>query len=102
MRSACEPWATTTRQAARRISSMRPLAGCTAACSVPGMPGILTDKTVRRQAALQIPEGTIAIAPIEHRLEEGWTLPASWYSDPNVNALERDRIFASAWQYAGP
>ena len=51
---------------------------------------------------MPIPESTIAIAPIEHPLEEGWTLPASWYSDPNVNALERDRIFASAWQYAGP
>jgi len=43
-----------------------------------------------------------AITPIEHPLEDGWTLPASWYSDANVYALERERIFASAWQYAGP
>jgi len=39
---------------------------------------------------------------IPNPLEEGWTLPASWYSDPGVYALERDRIFATTWQYAGP
>jgi choline monooxygenase len=43
-----------------------------------------------------------SIAPIEHALEDGWTLPASWYSDEQVFTLERDRIFASAWYYAGP
>jgi phenylpropionate dioxygenase-like ring-hydroxylating dioxygenase large terminal subunit len=32
---------------------------------------------------------------------EGWTLPAAWYSDESVAALERERIFARAWQYAG-
>jgi choline monooxygenase len=40
--------------------------------------------------------------PLEHALEDGWTLPASWYSDPAVLALERERIFASAWTYAAP
>jgi phenylpropionate dioxygenase-like ring-hydroxylating dioxygenase large terminal subunit len=35
-------------------------------------------------------------------LEEGWTLPASWYSEPAVLELEHERVFASAWQYAGP
>jgi phenylpropionate dioxygenase-like ring-hydroxylating dioxygenase large terminal subunit len=45
---------------------------------------------------------TTSIAPIEHALEDGWTLPASWYSDEEVLALERDRIFAAAWHYAGP
>jgi len=35
-------------------------------------------------------------------LEDGWTLPASWYSEPGVLELERERIFTSAWQYAGP
>jgi phenylpropionate dioxygenase-like ring-hydroxylating dioxygenase large terminal subunit len=39
---------------------------------------------------------------VEHPLEDGWTLPASWYSDPAVHVLERERIFSSAWQYAGP
>jgi len=51
---------------------------------------------------MQIHESTIAIAPIERPLEDGWTLPASWYSDPNAYALERELIFGSAWQYAGP
>ena len=51
---------------------------------------------------MQMHEGTTAIAPVERPLEDGWTLPATWYSDPNVHALERQRIFASAWQYAGP
>jgi phenylpropionate dioxygenase-like ring-hydroxylating dioxygenase large terminal subunit len=35
-------------------------------------------------------------------LEEGWTLPAAWYSDPEVLTLERERVFAAAWTYAGP
>jgi nitrite reductase/ring-hydroxylating ferredoxin subunit len=35
-------------------------------------------------------------------LEDGWTLPASWYSDETVLQLERKRIFTAAWQYAGP
>jgi choline monooxygenase len=35
-------------------------------------------------------------------LEDGWTLPASWYSDGAVHALERERIFAASWTYAGP
>ncbi len=51
---------------------------------------------------MQIQNRTTLIAPIERRLEDGWTLPASWYSDPNAYALERERLFASAWQYAGP
>jgi phenylpropionate dioxygenase-like ring-hydroxylating dioxygenase large terminal subunit len=29
------------------------------------------------------------------------TLPFDWYSNPDVLRLERDRIFRSAWQYAG-
>jgi nitrite reductase/ring-hydroxylating ferredoxin subunit len=29
------------------------------------------------------------------------TLPWSWYSDPEVAALERERIFRRAWQYIG-
>ena len=34
-------------------------------------------------------------------LEEGWTLPAAWYSDPDIGSCERERIFSRAWQYAG-
>jgi phenylpropionate dioxygenase-like ring-hydroxylating dioxygenase large terminal subunit len=42
-----------------------------------------------------------AIPAIANPIEEGWTLPASWYSDDGVWWLERDRIFATTWQYAG-
>jgi choline monooxygenase len=34
-------------------------------------------------------------------LEAGATLPADWYSDPDVLALERERIFAATWQCVG-
>ncbi len=43
-----------------------------------------------------------SIPPLEHPLADGWTLPASWYSDPAVAELERERVFARSWQYAGP
>jgi choline monooxygenase len=38
---------------------------------------------------------------IAEDLELGATLPASWYTDPAVTAVERERIFAHAWQYVG-
>lgn len=34
-------------------------------------------------------------------LAQGYTLPASWYSDPEILRLEQERIFARTWQYAG-
>ena len=34
-------------------------------------------------------------------LARGYTLPADWYTDPEVLRRERDRIFARTWQYAG-
>jgi len=34
-------------------------------------------------------------------LEAGATLPADWYSDPEVLALERERIFGRTWQCVG-
>jgi carnitine monooxygenase subunit len=34
-------------------------------------------------------------------LENGLTLPASWYSDVEILDLEYDRIFHRTWQYAG-
>ncbi len=44
---------------------------------------------------------TRPIPAIENPIEEGWTLPAGWYADEEVWALERERIFATTWQYAG-
>jgi len=39
---------------------------------------------------------------LRNRLLEGGTLPASWYSDPEILRLEHERIFGDSWQYAGP
>jgi len=38
---------------------------------------------------------------IEHALDDGWTLPAEWYSDPAVLERELEGIFTKAWQYVG-
>jgi phenylpropionate dioxygenase-like ring-hydroxylating dioxygenase large terminal subunit len=59
---------------------------------------ILTDQTVRDKARIVI---TQELPELQHSLAEGWTLPAAWYSDDRVFALERERIFARTWQYAG-
>ncbi len=34
-------------------------------------------------------------------LDQGYTLPGAWYTDPDVFARERDHIFRRAWQYVG-
>jgi len=38
---------------------------------------------------------------LEQSLQAGYTLPAEWYTDPAVFALERNRIFRHSWQYVG-
>jgi phenylpropionate dioxygenase-like ring-hydroxylating dioxygenase large terminal subunit len=38
---------------------------------------------------------------VRQGLEEGYTLPATWYADPAVYRLEQERIFQRTWQYAG-
>jgi cytochrome c553 len=40
------------------------------------------------------------LSEISERLEAGYTLPAGWYSDSAILALERERIFKRTWQYA--
>jgi choline monooxygenase len=40
-------------------------------------------------------------ARIARDLEQGRTLPLSWYTDPAVTAAEMDRIYSSTWQYIG-
>ena len=44
---------------------------------------------------------TQRISEPENPVADGWTLPAAWYSDDAVALLERERIFARCWQYAG-
>ena len=34
-------------------------------------------------------------------LDRGLSLPASWYTDPTIAALEQVRIFRRTWQYVG-
>lgn len=34
-------------------------------------------------------------------LEQGYTLPADWYTDPLIFMQEKSRIFRRAWQYIG-
>ncbi|MDH4177922.1 MAG: aromatic ring-hydroxylating dioxygenase subunit alpha [Thermoleophilia bacterium] len=43
----------------------------------------------------------VTLPPLDHPLEDGWTLPAAWYSSSVVHELELERIFARAWQYVG-
>ena len=38
---------------------------------------------------------------VAEALEQGYTLPAGWYTDPEVLRLEQERIFRRSWQYAG-
>src|SRR5262245_33452248 len=42
-----------------------------------------------------------ASARLADDLDRGISLPASWYTDPAVLALEAERIFRRTWQYVG-
>jgi choline monooxygenase len=43
----------------------------------------------------------IAVSSVREALERGETLPAAWYSDPEIAHAERERIFLRSWHYAG-
>jgi phenylpropionate dioxygenase-like ring-hydroxylating dioxygenase large terminal subunit len=38
---------------------------------------------------------------LQEALEQGRTLPATWYTDPVLYSRERDQIFRRTWQYVG-
>jgi choline monooxygenase len=40
-------------------------------------------------------------AEVRGAVEEGRTLPSSWYVEPAIFDLEQERIFGRSWQYAG-
>jgi choline monooxygenase len=44
---------------------------------------------------------TLTFDTVLENLEQGRTLPASWYHDREIAVRERDGIFRSSWQYAG-
>jgi choline monooxygenase len=44
---------------------------------------------------------TIADFTFETDLSAAATIPSVWYRDPDVLALEQDRIFARTWQLVG-
>jgi phenylpropionate dioxygenase-like ring-hydroxylating dioxygenase large terminal subunit len=41
------------------------------------------------------------ISNLAEDLDQGFSLPASWYTDPAIVELERERIFMRSWQYVG-
>ncbi len=43
-----------------------------------------------------------AVSGLREQLDRGLTLPASWYSDPEIHRDEQEQIFRRSWQYAGP
>ena len=51
---------------------------------------------------METTETVNGLPPVPRPLADGWTLPASWYSDETVFQREQKWIFSSAWQYAGP
>jgi choline monooxygenase len=49
---------------------------------------------------MQLPTSQ-ATAQLANDLDRGLSLPASWYTDPAILALECARIFRHTWQYVG-
>lgn len=45
--------------------------------------------------------GQPATTDLADDLDRGFSLPASWYTDPAIADLERERIFRHYWQYVG-
>ena len=47
-------------------------------------------------------EDALGLDEVAEALDNGWTLPARWYSDPDVAELEHQRIFARSWTLLCP
>ena len=54
-----------------------------------------SDMAIAREDALGLDE-------VAEALDNGWTLPARWYSDPEVAELEHEKIFARSWTLLCP
>ncbi len=48
------------------------------------------------------PEDALGLDEAGEALDNGWTLPARWYSDPEVAELEHEKIFARSWTLLCP
>ena len=48
------------------------------------------------------PEDALGLDEAGEALDNGWTLPARWYSDPEVAELEHERIFSRSWTLLCP
>ena len=48
------------------------------------------------------PEDALGLDEAAEALDNGWTLPARWYSDPDVAELEHRKIFARSWTLLCP
>ena len=49
-----------------------------------------------------VPEDALGLDEAAVALDNGWTLPARWYSDPQVAELEYQRIFATTGRCSAP
>lgn len=45
--------------------------------------------------------GKPSAASLARDLDQGWSLPASWYTDPAIAQREHERIFRHTWHYIG-
>jgi choline monooxygenase len=65
------------------------------------------DEAVQVVPALQCGMGSRMEQPLDRiladfdadaPLEEAWTIPGSWYTDPRIAKLERDKVWCRSWQ----